>query len=75
MTTTTLRHYHVASVYRTPKSESQIQIPHQRPIMPRSEIQHVARIWFNKRKLRQHTRQIMDFMSLPSHVTLKYKLR
>ena len=62
MTTTTLRHYQVAPDYRT-------------PIKPTREyVQRAARIWFNKRKLRQHTRQVMDFMNLPTYVTLKYKL-
>ncbi len=63
MTTTTLRHYQVAPDYR-----SQIK-------PTREYVQKAARIWFNKRKLRQRTRQVMDFLSLPSHVTLKYKLR
>ncbi len=63
MTTTTLRHYQMAPDYGT-------------PIKPtRESVQRAARIWFNKRKLRQRTRQVMDFMSLPQRVTLKYKLR
>lgn len=63
MTTSTLRHYYVAPDYGTPIKPS------------REYVQRTARIWFNKRKLRQHARLVMDFVSLPRQVTLKYKLR
>jgi hypothetical protein len=63
MTTTTLRHFQVARDYRTSVKPT------------REYVQRAARIWFNKRKLRQRTRQVMDFLSLPNQVTLKYKLR
>lgn len=63
MTTTTLRHFTVAPAYGTPIKPS------------REYVQKTARIWFNRRKLRQRTRQVMDFVSLPSNIVLKYKLR
>lgn len=63
MTTTSLRHYQVAPGYRVPMKASAEQI------------QQAARVWFSRRKLRQHTRQIMHFVRLPNYVTLKYKLR
>lgn len=54
----------------------QISQSYQIPLKPAPElVQRAARIWFNRRKLRQHARQAMDFMNLPKYVTLKYKLR
>ncbi|MFZ2681490.1 MAG: hypothetical protein WAZ14_00080 [Patescibacteria group bacterium] len=71
MTTTTLRHYQVVPDYCTPIQPKRVFISSGR----REAVQQVARVWFNKRKLRQHARQVMDFVSLPSQITLKYKLR
>ncbi len=63
MTSLDYRHYQVAPDYRV-------------QVKPTPEqIRRAARVWFNRRKLRQRTRQVMDFMSLPHYVTLKYKLR
>lgn len=75
MTTTTLRHYQVTPDYCTPIKPSRQYTPHNPPSARREVIQKAARIWFNKRKLRQHARLVMDFVSLPLQVTLKYKLR
>ena len=63
MTTTTLKFAQVTQDYRT-------------SIKPRpDQIHQAARIWFNKRKLRQQARYALSFVSLPRYVTLKYKLR
>ncbi len=74
MTTIAFRHYQVAPDYGTPIKPSGVYISIDPPTTERSDVQKAARIWFNKRKLRQHTRQIMDFVSLPHRVTLKYRL-
>lgn len=63
MTTTALRHVQVAHDYRM------LVIPQA------ADTQKLARVWFNRRKLRQQTRKVMDFVRLPRHVTLRYKLR
>jgi|GEM_PF-1741729 len=75
MTTTTLRHYQVTPDYCTPIKPTGVYISIDPPATNRAEVQHAARIWFNKRKLRQHTRQVIDFISLPLRVTLKYKVQ
>lgn len=63
MTTAALRHLQVAHGYRM-------------FVMPQeANTQKLARIWFNRRKIRQHTRKVMDFVRLPRHVTLRYKLK
>lgn len=74
MATNTLRHFNVAHVYGTPVRPSGVYISIDPPATERIDIQRAARLWFSKRKLRQRTRQIMDFISLPSRVTLKYRL-
>ncbi len=63
MLTSALRHYQVAHDYRM------LVIPQE------TDAQKLARIWFNRRKLRQHTRRVMDFVRMPRHVTLRYKLK
>lgn len=63
MTTTALRHMQVAHDYRM-------------FVMPQeASAQKLARVWFNRRKIRQQTRKVMDFVRLPRHVTLRYKLK
>jgi hypothetical protein len=63
MTTATLRFAQITPDYRS-------------PVKPRPEqIRQVAKLWFNKRKLRQQARYLLSFANLPRHVTLKYKLR
>lgn len=69
MTTSTLRHDHVAPVYGTPIRPTRIFTS---GATRREDIQRRARIWFNKRKLRQQARLFMDFMSSPREVTLRY---
>jgi len=75
MNTIAFRHYNVTPDYGTPIQPSGVYVSIDPPAAERADVQKAARIWFNKRKLRQHTRQILDFISLPNRVTLKYKVR
>ena len=60
----------VATVYGTPITPTRIFTT---PETRRQDVQLRAHIWFNKRKFRQQARLIMDFVSLPREVSMKYR--